>query len=117
MIRHLLIVLLVGALALFGFAGIAYAQLPFGGFNGLIIPCTAALPLYLNYYAPVGAYPPNLMGPPAMPFSYYAFLVPSAPIVGLYTSAAVPCLFAVPFPPFVIVIGVGFPIVMEGTGL
>ena len=92
-----------------------YAQLPFGGYNIIAIPCTAEPPLYLNYYVPVGPFPPNLMGPPQIPYSYYAFLVPSVPILGLYEPVPIPCLVYAGVA--VITIGVGFPVLMEGTGL
>jgi hypothetical protein len=112
---YALIVLLIPGLVLFSFVGVVHAQLPFGGFNIIAIPCTASPPFFLDYYFPVGAFPPNLMVPPQIPYAYYAFLVPSVPILGLYEPVAIPCLVYAGVT--VITIGVGFPVLMEGTGL
>ena len=102
-------------LLLFGCAGIAYAQLPFGGFNTIFIPCTATPGVFLVYIVPVGASPPNLLYTPVtIPYSHYAFLVPSVPVLGLYAPVPAPCVVLAPTP---VVIGVGFPVIEEGTGL
>ena len=110
------IFLFVLVFTVISFVPVAHAQLTFGGFNSVIIPCTVTPGVYLIYIIPSGASPPNLLFTPAtIPFPLFAFLVPGAPVLGLAAAATAPCNIWVG--PYIVTVGVGFPIIQEGTGL
>lgn len=117
MIRHALIALLIAGLVLFGAAGIAHAQLPFGGFNIISIPCFVgdSPPYgYLTYEIPVSVSPPNLMfitPPLTIWYSYDDPIVPTVPLLGLYDPVPIECVVGI------VSIGYGFDVLGVGSGL
>ena len=119
---HVLIIILIGGLVLFGPAGVAYAFIGYGGYNIIPIPCTVTPGVFLIYIAPLGpTSPPNLLYTPAsILYSQSAFLAPSVPVLGLY-SVLGPCFVWMLCPPVgvpcPVLVGFGFNIIMEGTGL
>lgn len=115
-VRIAMLLLCASILAWSGFFRVALAQIPFGGFKIITIPCTANPPYFLEYYIPAGpGMPPSLMEPPIVPYSYNAFLVPGVPMLGIAGPVAIPCLVYAGVT--VITIGSGNPVLEEGTGL
>jgi len=116
--RYTLIVLLIMSLALFGLPYRTYAQLPFGGFNIISIPCFyvgAPLPYgFLTFILPAGVSPPNLMimtPPLTVWFAYFDPIVPTVPLLGLYDPVPIGCVVGL------IPIGAGFHVLEVGSGL
>ena len=100
----------VGIIAWLASPRIAAAQIGFGGFTIISIPCTASPETFLVYITPVPGSPPNMLVTPASPyFLYGAYITPEIFVKGLYSPVTAPCFVYTGVT--VIQIGVGFPIV------
>ncbi|MBI3442646.1 MAG: hypothetical protein HY007_02680 [Candidatus Sungbacteria bacterium] len=118
--QYVLIVVLIVGITLLVLPQKAHAQLGFGGYNILSIPCFLyASPVYafLTYQVPVGASPPNLMifNPLVVSatiwFSYYDPIIPTVPLLGTYIPLPEGCIVSTVF------VGSGFHVLMVGSGL
>ena len=99
-----------GAITWLASPRIAAAQLAFGGFNIITIPCTASPGVFLVYTIPATGSPSNMLVTPASPyFLYGAYLTPEIFVTGLYSPVTAPCLVYAGVT--VVQIGVGFPII------
>ncbi len=117
-VRISVLVFCACALAWSGFSPVAHAQIGFGGFVIIAIPCTGNDDgSTLVYQVPVGETSPSsvTIGVSTVLYPYFAYFEPSVPVLGEYEPGPIPCL--VGECPYCVEIGEGPLVLFEGTGL